>query len=218
MKRIILLVSLVCLVINFNGCLNENSFFEQKVNPYFYDVDYIALCATAEYYEVETREEKVIDIEVSLVKTYEQGELYKFAIEPVGYLEDARTTIYFYVTNEKIYRLWAYVYQEGEVIELYNNDELITKYFDTDQKLVENGEIVCQPEEMSTKCDNGIISDISLSEDKVIYSRCDRQENGDIGFYEWFIWERNKGLVDYGSGFGSEGEILYLKQIEEVHN
>ena len=73
-KRIILLVSLVCLVINFNGCLNENSFFEQKVNPYFYDVDYIALCATAEYYEVETREEKVIDIEVSLVKTYEQGD------------------------------------------------------------------------------------------------------------------------------------------------
>ena len=42
------------------------------------------------------------------------------------------------------------------------------------------------------------------------------QDNGEIGFYEWFVWEHSKGLTDYGSGFGVERDILYLKQIE-VH-
>lgn len=218
MRKNILLFSLICLTIYLHGCSNANSFLGQKANPYFYNVDYIVLEATAEYYEVETRVEKVIAVEVSLVKSYEQGGLYKFAIEPVGYLDDARTTIYFYVTDQKIYRLWAYAYQEGEMIEFYNNDELIIKYFDTDQKLVENGEIVCQLEKISSERDDGTISSISQSEDKVIYSRCDRHQNGEIGFYEWFVWETSKGLVNYGSGFGNEGDILYLKQIEEVHN
>lgn len=60
-----------------------------------------------------------------LVKTYEQGKLYKFAIEPIGYLEAERTNIYLYVTSEKIYRLWSYIYQEKGIIEFYDDDELI---------------------------------------------------------------------------------------------
>lgn len=39
-------------------------------------------------------------------------------------------------------------------------------------------------------------------------------ENGEPGFYEWFVWEQGKGLVEYGSGFGAEGDILYLTNIK----
>ncbi len=182
-------------------------------NPYFYDTDHIVLGATAEYYELETKKERPTEIEVYLIKAYEQGKLYKFVIEPTGYLDDARTNIYFYVTSEKIYRIWSYIYQGEEVIEFYDNDELLTKYLDTDEKLIENGEIVCQSEEMPEEKESSTKSSISLTENKVIYRRYDVQENGETGFYEWFTWERNKGLVDYGSGFGAEGDILYLKQI-----
>ena len=197
-----------CLV----GCSKE-----QKGNRYFYNEDKIVLRATAEYYELETKEEKEVEIEVHLVKEYEQGKLYKFEIEPVGYLKDERTHIYFYVTSEKIYRLWSYIYQEGEIIEFYNDDELIVEYLNTDDKLIENGEVVCQLEEISAENEDGTRVSILIAENTIKYTRVDKKQNGEIGFYEWFTWEQDKGLVDYGSGFGAEGDILYLKQIEEMH-
>lgn len=197
--------------VNLMGYSDEDAVPEQ--NPYFYDTDHIVLGATAEYYELETKKERPIEIEVYLVKAYEKGKLYKFVIEPTGYLDDARTNIYFYVTSEKIYRIWSYIYQGETVTEFYDDDALLTKYLDTDIKLIDNGEIVCQFEEMPEEKESSTKSSILLTENKVIYSRYDVQENGETGFYEWFTWERNKGLVDYGSGFGVEGDILYLKQI-----
>ncbi len=186
----------------------------QKSNPYFYEANQVVLNANAEFYEVETRVEKCVEIKVNLIRAYERGKLYKFAIEPVGYLGSERVNIYFYVTNEQIYRIWSYVYQDGGVIEFYNDDELIVKYLNTDEKLVENGDLVFQLGEISAKKEDGMNYSISITENQVTYSRRDEQVNGETGFYEWFTWEKDKGLVDYGSGFGLEGDILYLSEIE----
>lgn len=214
MRKSFLLILCFCFVLCFTGCSNENSLLEQTSNPYFYNTDYIALQATAEYFELETKEESSIKIKVYLVKAFEQGKLYKFAMESIDCLEDARTNIYFYVTPEKIYRIWGYIFQGGKMTEFYDNDEAITTCLDTDEKLINNGEIVCQCEEMTRENESGTSSSISVLEDKVIYSRYDIQDNGETGFYEWFVWEHSKGLTDYGSGFGAERDILYLKQIE----
>ena len=216
MRKSFLLIFLFCFVLYFTGCSYENGLLEQTSNPYFYNTDYIALQATAEYVELENQEESHIGIKVYLVKEYKYGKLYKFAMEPMDCLEDARTNIYFYVTPEKIYRIWGYIFQEEKMIEFYDDDETITACLDTDEKLINNGEIVCQCEEMTRENESGTSSCISVLGDKVIYSRYDMQDNGEIGFYEWFVWEHSKGLTDYGSGFGVERDILYLKQIE-VH-
>ena len=215
MKKCFLLISLFCFMLYFTGCSSEDDLQEETDNPYFYNTDYIDLWATAEYYELETKERSPIGIKVYLVKIYKQGKLYKFAMQPIDGLEDARTNIYFYVTSEKIYRIWGYIRQDEKLIEFYDNDELIVKYLDTDEKLIENGEIVCQCEEITKENEEGSNVSISVFEDKVVYSRCDIKVNGEPGFYEWFVWEHNNGLTDYRSGFGAERDILYLEQIME---
>ena len=209
MKKSIYIILLLCVMFFLPSCSSI-----PKNNPYFYGGDQVLLSANAEFYEVETHEEKSVEIKVGLIKVYEQGSLYKFAVEPLGYLGAERVNIYFYVTNEKIYRIWSYIYQDEEVIEFYNDDELIVKYLNTDEELVANGEIVCQLEEISEKTEDGISYSISIIGNQVMYSRRDEQANGETGFYEWFTWEKGKGLVDYGSGFGLEGDILYLSEIE----
>ena len=155
-------------------CLTGCS-YEIKNNPYFYDAEEVVLSANAEFYELETVEEKEIYIDVYLVKSYEQGKLYKFAIEPIGDLEADRTNIYLYITSEKIYRLWSYIYQDKGIIELYDNDELIIKWLDTDEKLMENGEVVCQFEEMSEENEDGIKSISLLTDNKVRYTRYNKK-------------------------------------------
>lgn len=189
---------------------------EEDENAYFYTTDYQYLTATVEYYELETRTEKEIVAEVYLVKEYKQGKVYKFAIEPVGYLGEERFNIYFYVTSDKIYRLYSYTYQDGETIEFYDNDELLVQYLDTDEKLVENGTIVCQSESTAELIDQNSIYSITADGNRVTYSRTDVNVNGERGFYEYFVWEEGKGLIEYGSGFGVEADILYLSQIEAV--
>ena len=185
-------------------------------NIYFYPADSQYLTATAEYFELETRTEKEIVAEIYLVKEYEQGNVYKFAIEPIGYLGEERTNIYFYVTSDKIYRLYSYVYQDGETIEFYDNDELLVQYLDTDAKLIENGTVVCQPEGTTELNNQEAAYSISVDGDRVVASRSDEKVNGERGFYERFVWEEGKGLVEYGSGFGVEADILYLSRIEAV--
>lgn len=195
------------------GCSNVNGLSKQKGNSYFYNVDHVMLNAIAEYYDLETGVENNVEMEMCMVKKYEQGKLYKLVMKSVP-LEDARKNIFFYVTDEKIYRIWAYIYQEGKIIEFYDEEKVLTKYFDTDQKLIDNGEVVCQSEEMLMEDVEGKKISISLADNKVTYSRLDIQENGENGFYEWFIWEQGNGLMEYGSGFGAERDILYLTDIE----
>lgn len=190
-------------------------------NVYFYNTDNVQLVAYAEYYDKEgCLFEEMINLEMYKVKNYEKGGLYHLKIGPIeneeGYLGEERLNIYFYVTEEKIYRLWSYVYQDGEIISFYDNDELVVSILDTEDKIIENGEVVCQREETESELEDGAYGThfaITKKEKQIIYSRCDVEMSGDPGFYEWFTWEDGKGLVDYGSGFSAEAEILYLSKI-----
>ena len=213
MMKIILKGILFWSIVHLTSCSNVGTV---KNNPYFYTEKQVELKASAQYYELESCEEKEIKAEITMIKEYEEGDLYKLAIEPIGTLGEERLNIYLYVTEDKIYRLWSYTNQEDEIIEFYNDDKMLIKYLNTDEKLVENGEVVCQSEEVSEETEPGVDYSILYTEDKVIYSRCDKRENGEPGFYEWFTWEKGVGLVDYGSGFGAERDILYLNQITEV--
>ena len=86
----------------------------------------------------------------------------------------------------------------------------------TDEKLVINGEMV--------RCMEDITDELEVSEagkhitiiqrgEQIIYDRVDINENGSRGFYERFVWEKGKGLVEYKSGYRMESEILYIDNI-----
>lgn len=198
-----------------NNCISTN-------NPFFYKNDNVYLNATITYRDLE--EEIVRDgtLNMKLVKNYENGDLFKLSVDDKEKIQEClsedRLNVYFYVTEDEIYRLWSYIYQDEEVIRFYNDDDLIVKYLDTDDKLIANGELVCCKESVPDKLDwpeSGSHVDIIQQNDQVEYDRVDLNANGDRQFYERFIWEKGKGLVEFRSGFRVEADILYIENIKQ---
>lgn len=196
---------------------NDDINFE---NPYFYLKTGCFLSADIQYIEDEAVTTRNGKLELQWLKEYDNGNLYKLIVEPDGritdYLSEDRLIIYFYVTSDKIYRLWSYTVRDGKLIEFYNNDALLMETLNTDEKLVINGEVVC--------CMEDITDELEVSEagkhitiiqrgEQIIYDRVDINENGSRGFYERFVWEKGKGLVEYKSGYRMESEILYIDNI-----
>lgn len=190
-------------------------------NSYFFSKDHVYLKAKAEYEDTINSKfaKEVVWAEMYLVKEYEQGSVYKFVVEPLGALTDERLNTYFYVTKDKIYRLYSYVYQDGGVITFYNDDELLMQVLDTDEKLINNGQVVCQNEEIESKLyegDSEFHYVISKRENQIVYSSRSITPNGEIYYYESFRWEEGKGLVEFNSGYRVEREPLYLTEIAEI--
>lgn len=193
----------------------ENPFF-----PFFYPQKRETLSADIQYMNFETRETINGYLDLMWLKHYNNGDLFKLSVVAVSNIEDnlgdERRHIYFYVTSDKIYRLWSCAYQDGEVIRFYNDNDLLMEVLDTDEKLMENVELVCCMEPVTDTLDiseTGSHVTITQEGNQVIYSRVDIGANGNREFYESFVWESGKGLVDYKSGYRIEAEILYLENI-----
>lgn len=189
-------------------------------NPYFYSQTHCLYSADIQYIDVDTVTTINGELEIQWLKEYTNGNLYKLMVEPDGNMIDClgkeRLNIYFYVTADQIYRLWSYVIQDGKLIEFYNNDALLTEILNTDEKLVENGELVCC---MEDKTDESELSEVGKhvtivqQGEQITYNRADIGESGSREFYETFVWAKGKGLVEYQSGYRMEADILYIKNI-----
>ncbi|MGN0280454.1 MAG: hypothetical protein ACI4C4_13970 [Lachnospiraceae bacterium] len=188
-------------------------------NPYFYNQNYTIL--KAEYYEHwGDLSNETVDMQISFVKPYEQGNVYKFTIDLLpdlfpSYFSGENMNIYFYVTEDKIYRLRPYVQPQpnGETYYFYDDDELLTQMLNTDEKVMNNGEIVCQEEETDEE-----YSSIKVNGNQITYSRHETKPNGEDGYKEIFVWEKGKGLLEYRVGFGSQPYAVYLGEILEVES
>ncbi len=204
----------------FKDTENSNNIISEG-NPYFSAKNHMYFKAQAEYDDTVHSKfvEEVVYAEMYLVKEYDQGSVYKFVVEPLGSLTDERLNTYFYVTNDKIYRLFSYVYQDNEMITFYDNDELLVEMLDTDEKLINNSQIVCQNEEVKSETKEGDIEfhfAISKLENQINYSSTTITPNGEIYYYESFVWEEGKGLIEFNSGYRAESEPLYLTEISEI--
>jgi hypothetical protein len=196
---------------------DENINFE---NPYFYSQTDCFYSADIQYIDVDTVTTINGELELQWLKEYNNGNLYKLMVEPDGniidYLGNERLIIYFYVTADKIYRLWSYVVQDGKLIEFYNNDILLIETLNTDEKLIENGELVCCTED---KTDESELSEVGKhvtivqQGEQITYNRVDIGESGNREFYETFVWVKGNGLVEYKSGYRMEADILYIDNI-----
>lgn len=207
----------------------EDESVNQGSNPYFYDKEEIWLKANADYDAHLTEPgypHKEIDLRISLVKAFEAGSLYHMYIDAEAALEDlaisdpeSRLNIYFYVTEDKIYRLWSWMIEDDTVHTFYDDDEALLTYLDTEEKIIANSELVCQEEKLAQDTENGnqtIHACIEKVGNQVIYSRYDEKVNGDPDYQEAFQWEEGKGLVYYGSQFSVGRDLLYLSNIREV--
>ena len=194
-------------------------------NPYFYGKNSFILTAQAIYYGFSSLEVKAkVTIEGTLIKNYENGDLFKAKVnflenknEIPAYLTGDRVIFYFYVTDDKIYRVSPYVYDEekGQLYVGLNNEWLLTYLLPTDQEVIENSVIVCQDEEIHMVDEYDIVSSITQKNGKVEYSRREyNQSNSELHFHEELVWEKGRGLVSYGSAYRVEADIFYLNRIE----
>lgn len=200
-------------------------------NPFFYSQGNTLLSADIKYEASETWNTINGELKIKRLKRYDNGDLYKLSVEGIteGFLGPERKNIYLYVAPDEIYRLWSFCRDEnGQSITFYDNDSLLMETFDTDEKLIENGELVCCMERLEDELGKEDLGEnemgTPISEigkhfsiipegERITYSRYDTKPNGETDFYENFVWERGKGLVEYRSGFRAEAEILYIENI-----
>jgi hypothetical protein len=163
------------------------------------------------------------NISVYKVLNMQNGSVYKLVIEPVedrdGYLGAGRLNLYFYVTMEKIYRIWSYVYEDNILKEFYDDDQQLIQVLDTDEKIINNSYLVCQQEELPDLLEEGGVgmhNCIEIKDTQIESRMWNVTDNGETYFYESFSWELGKGLIAYRSGFRAERDILYLNNISIV--
>ena len=134
---------------------------------------------------------------LQIAKKEELENLYELFFDKIEGIPDDRLNLgYFYVDNKTIYRLKIPL--EGVSNISY---ELI----------VLNSDIVCCEQPIDDEIDNedrGIHRSL-----KVFNEKCESyfyNNQVETGFYEAFVWELGKGLIEYKSGFGAERDSIHI--------
>ena len=254
-KYIVLITLCICLLSSCGHNVDEKVEIESKINiesrndaqehitnKYFYNTSNKCLEALATNenpneeptgnirYDNSWFESKTVNVTINKLEKIGNGEIYKLKIilpsDFLSYLEPERLNIYFYVTEDKIYRLLSYVFTDNGLISFYDDDDMLLRELDTEEKLIANGYIVFQEDEYSYFESNvqdendenesplhGSHYSIKKNEKQTTGAYRYIKYNGESDFYEWFIWEEYKGLIEYGSGYRNESDVLYLKDI-----
>lgn len=143
--------------------------------------------------------EKDVKLQISNIGNMKYGIVYELKIEPVEDIPAERQSLgYFYVQDERIYKIQP----SPENLEMLKSGAGIP----------EDSVIVCQDE----------ATEDSLGEDKPGWHHYlavdgNRREyhayNNQVstGYFEMMIWERDKGLVYYRSGYGAERELVEIQ-------
>ena len=195
----------------------ESEGINSSINPFFPYQGEESLYANGEYYD-ENMDlvESAVKLKISFIKAYENGSVYKLSMESLNYYQDDRTHIYLYVTTEQIYRIYARIMGNEEVIFFYNDDEQLKEILDTDEKIIAHADIVCQEEEINEDLEQGEEGryyTIKKTGDQIVGSYLWIKPNGDIGYYEGFTWKEDVGLINYYSGYGAQRDIINLNNI-----
>ena len=187
-------------------------------NPYFYEKEVTNLKASLVYCEGDVAINRVGKLTVRLIKNYEKGDLFKLSVAHERNIQDyfgeERLNIYFYVTNDKIYRVPSYINRDGEKIPVYEDDFVIA-YLDTDDKMISESELVYCKENFKNKVELENVV-IGTESDGGRYDRTEWNKDGSIYYYEVFSWNKITKLSWFDSEYGTGADSLYIWGIEEV--
>ena len=176
---------------------------EMTQTSFFFDYGTETAAFEAEFASTPFGEYEQVKIQVEQVEQWENGILYTMVIESDTeddsrylYGRDRFFLGYFYVSEDKIYRIDE---NKMEEVNIKNEEDFIAR--DT---------VVCQEmgKEDSLKEEKGWHEEIMVEGTVCTY----RSYNDltETGYYERFVWEKGKGLIEYKSGFGAERDRIYL--------
>ena len=187
-------------------------------NPYFYEKEVTNLRARLEYCEGNVTINRAGKLTMRLIKNYKNGDLFKLSVvherKIQDYFGEERLNIYFYVTNDKIYRVPSYINRDGEKIPVYEDDFVIA-YLDTDDKMISESELVYCKENFKNKVELENVV-IGTESDGGRYDRTEWNKDGSIYYYEVFSWNKITKLSWFDSEYGTGADSLYIWGIEEV--
>ncbi|MCH5281547.1 MAG: hypothetical protein J1E61_08770 [Lachnospiraceae bacterium] len=157
-----------------------------------------------------------VQLDIHLIKNYGNGKLYEIKFDEafdISERYDFRARQgwdrfhlgFFYVQGDTIYRVRDI---DAEGITGWSEEEIISK-----------GQLVCQSESMEDKLDpeeKGFHERISVQGNICYYRSWENYV--ETGFYERFVWERGRGLIEYVSGYGAGAEHMELKITENTLN
>lgn len=145
-----------------------------------------------------------MDLLINHIESYPKGDLYELRLDYEQEFSsknydgwDRRNLGYFYVEGNLIYRV-----KENEA------DEICTW---SEEELKNSGTIVCQESPLEDKLGveaRGFHETIDIDGNSCIYKSY--YNNVETDFYEGFIWEKGKGLVNYYSGYGAQSFYLEI--------
>ena len=192
-------------------------------NPYFFPQNISFMTAEITYIRTPIAG-TIAELELRWLKQYDMGCLAKLSVvsfdDMPDYMDEVRLNTYFYVTDSEIYQISPYIVQDDELLTFYNDDTLLMSILDTDEKLIENGELICclgDVEDQLEEGEGGTHISIERQGNQILCNRVDIRENGDSNYYENFIWKEGVGLVGYQSWYEEEtwpgGELVYLENI-----
>lgn len=177
-------------------------YFFQDRKPYSYKAKFTGLSGEALEEPVET----VVTLDIREVKYFDKGTLFELRLVPDEELKfrydmERLNLGYFYVNEDKIYC----IRDKDMSIEAISEEEIKSR-----------GRLVCQREETKDllgEKEKGWHEYISTEGfGRHIYHGYDTLV--ETGWYEQFVWEWNKGLVQYRSGFGAEADAIELELVE----
>lgn len=191
-------------------------------NPYFFPQNTSFITADITYFNF-VMAGTIVELELEWLKQYDRGCLTKLSVvsfdDMPDYMDETRLNTYFYVTDVEIYQISPFIVKDNELFTFYNDDILLMSILDTDEKLIENGELVCCLRDVESHLAEGEVGahiTIEQQEKQILCNRVDVRQNEDLDYYENFIWEEGVGLVGYISGYGTEVEEK--KEIIDLRN
>lgn len=187
---------------------------EKSINPYFFpeDISTAKYSAKFDFKAGEDGTAGAAELSVSKVNIFRNGILYKWKVQSDTEAFDEKGILikrddclgYFYVEAERIFFIRSNVMKSGV----------------TESELIDMGTVVCQPESWKenriTSGTEGWHGRIEVIDDKCFfwgYNDLERSEYD--GCYEYFIWQKGKGLTGYRRGRGENEEMyLYMEGME----
>lgn len=173
--------------------------------PYFFDYGTETVEFEAEFAGTPFGEYEQAKIQVEQEAQGENGILYTLMIESdaeaagrYSYGGDRFFLGYFYVTEDKIYRMDETGMEAG----IKNEEEFPAK-----------GTVVCQEtgKEDPLKVEKGWHEKIVV--DGAVCTYRSYNDLTETGYYESFVWEKGKGLIEYQSGFGAGKDRIVLVDV-----
>lgn len=176
---------------------------EWNHNPYFFPEDTVKAVYSYRTGNSAERDDggqtMRIEMSVCMEKAFYDGILYSLKAESIesGAEEEGLNLGYFYVQREKIYLI-----RDVDI-------DLVR----TGEELGEAGTVICQPgserEDFHKNITYGWHEFIRAADGKcAFYSYSDEKPY----FYEYFVWQDQKGLTEYRRGYGREEETALLME------